>query len=224
MGFNTRYPVVYHANPGYHEPDVLIEAVLANPVLAPMVDHGAYRKLDEIPRHHPEFVKIVRDLIETQVNGQGPGDFDIVLIDSPWYDFESYEGVESVTCVTDMTRNAAEFMGLPKWPLAFDFSGFDNTLGYVSLDRKHPDNDSVVTLLVNVTPTKYFKLTQLYNYGTLLGVYQQIADYHKLGKVMVYLEDTADYISVEADKINIGERWYRPVQLRFGGKVVYVPE
>lgn len=225
MGNNAQFPVVYHATYGYHETEVLIDACLANPVLAPLVDIANYRKLEQIPRHHPELVAVVRKLIEDKTPKRG--DFDIIMIDSPMYRVESYEGNESVICTTDLRINAGEFMSLPKWQYAFDFSGFDQTIGFVIIKHPHPEL-GVIKLLLNITPTKYYPLNQIHRYSHCINAFQQLAVHHGLGTVVEYVSDGIELATVPDDqgsqKVSIGGRWYRVVVALPEETLYYVPE
>lgn len=225
MGTNAQFPVVYHAAYGYHETAVLIDACLANPVLAPLVDNTNYRKLEQIPRHHPEFVAIVRKLMEDKTPKHG--DFDVIMIDSPMYRIVSYDGNESVICMADLRHNAAEFLDLPKWQYAFDFSGFDQTVGFVIIKHTHPEL-GVIKLLLNIVPTKYYPLNQIHSYTYLINACRQLASHHDLGNVAYYVSDGIELATVPEDqgsqKVNIGERWYQAVVALPEETLYYVPE
>lgn len=225
MGTNAQFPVVYHATYGYHETEVLIDACLANPVLAPLVDIANYRKLEQIPRHHPELVTVVRKLIEDKTPKRG--DFDIIMIDSPMYRIESYEGNESVICTTDLRLNAGEFTEVAKHPYRLNFNGFNPKLCFVETIYTL-DTGSAVRLWVNVLPTEHLPLLKNYEPGERLQLVDQLVLYHDLGAIqrfgaepVVFLQDAPGDLQVS---INIGECLFIRRMLPGSGYYIYVPE
>lgn len=225
MPINIGYPVVYSSQGNLLEPEALINACLVNEQLAPLVDMSRFKKLELIPRHHPELVRLVLTLGEQNLIDE---DWAVTFIDSPRYVItEQFNGAERITEADDLTENAAEFTEVAKHPYRLNFNGFNPKLCFVETIYTL-DTGSAVRLWVNVLPTEHLPLLKNYEPGERLQLVDQLVLYHDLGAIqrfgadpVVFLQDAPGDLQVS---INIGECLFIRRMLPGSGCFIYVPE
>lgn len=98
---DKKYKVAFHGAYGFAMSHEMVNAVKSTPSLTGYINPNSVHPCTKVPRHHPDFVKIVEALPNT--------DWEIELLDSPMYIITEYDGKEMVVSLTDLTINAAEF-------------------------------------------------------------------------------------------------------------------
>ena len=107
MNKSKTYEVVYYNDYGTSiSGDGLHEILEGSEIFSEQIkDHGIYRFMERVPRHHPELVKCVKILLSYDSNAS----WKIETIKTPMYTITDEDGKETVISIADLDYNAGEF-------------------------------------------------------------------------------------------------------------------